>query len=159
MNSTLNNMLWFMAIMEELYDNKVVNSLVKFMGTLLVVSGLFSGLSSDDALFRLGCAASILFGFLLQTTHLSRRKKLSKWLIFSNVVTTSSIVFLAFLFWNAKYGNDYGDWFMLYLFLCSFTSIGLSEIIFNLTKKGANEYLSILARKFLSETDKKEDEA
>lgn len=154
MNSTLNYLLWFMAVKEKIDDNIMVNLIIKWMGVTLVLSGAFAGLDSNNALYNLGCAASILFGFMLQTAHLRRRKKLTKGLVFWNAVTTGSVCWLAIVFWNAKWSILYKEWIMVYLFVCSFMAVVISELLYSMSRFGFKELFRILARKFLSETDK-----
>ena len=154
MNSTFNYTLWFMAVLEKIDDNEMVNLIIKWMGALILLSGAFAGLDSQNALFTLGCSASILFGFMLQTAHLRRRKKLTRALVFWNAVTTGSVCWVAMALWYAKLSKSYGEWIMVYLFICSFMAVVISELLYSVSRFGFNELLKILARKFLSEADK-----
>jgi len=151
-------MLWFMAILEKVDDTNMVNLIIKWMGALILLSGAFAGLNSENALFNLGCSASIIFGFMLQTAHLRRRKKLTLALVFWNAMTTGSVCWLAMALWNAKLIKNYSEWIMVYLFICSFMAVVISELLFSFSRMSFKEFLRMMARKFLSESDKEEGE-
>lgn len=157
MSFTSKIMLWFMEIFQRVDDTAMVNTIIKWMGSLFILSGFFAGVDSQGALYNLGCGASILFGFLMQTSHLRRRKVLTRSMILWNAVTTASICWLAFTIWYAKLDKVYSEWIMVYLFICSFMAVVLSELLFSVSKIGFKEMLRMVARKLLSDTDKNEE--
>lgn len=158
MSFTSNNiMVWFMEMFTKVDDTAMVNAIIKWMGSLFIISGFFAGIDSQGALYNLGCGASILFGFLLQTSHLRRRKVLTKGMLLWNAVTTGSVCWLAFTVWYAKLDKEYSEWIMVYLFICSFMAVVISEILFSVSRVGFREMFRMVARKLLSDSDKEED--
>lgn len=157
MNFTFNVMLWVMSTLEKADDSAMVNLIIKWMGILFILSGVFAGIDTEGALYNLGCMASILFGFLLQTSHLRRRKVLTGKMLVWNAVTTGSVTWFAFTVWYAKLDKQYAEWIMVYLFVCSFMAVVISEILHSVSKVGFREAFKMVVRKLLSDSDKEEN--
>lgn len=126
----------------------------------MIVAGasLLATFNRDDALWHLGCYASIIFGFMLRMNQIRKKQALSATLIFWNIVATSCICWLAYKLWVVKFKTFDSDWYQVYLFLVSFFAVIISENIDALGKVSIREWRNKLAKKLYLPTDKEDIE-
>lgn len=143
----------------DLNSRAMIDALIKpVFGWILMMAGIVgSTISSENVLYYIGCATSIVLGFMLRLAQIRKKQPLTRSLVLWLIPVTLGICWLGWIIWSAG-AHRFGIPLTGYLFGFSFFAVIISETLDKVGGLSIPKIFTVLAEKWLSFTSSKDKE-